>query len=162
MKNKTGQDRCARCGVILTYNNLGDCIEAEEIIVCESCAEKHRLFMIKELLKFRKSKDFNNVIKLRKKILWTSEKMGHWFDAGDKSYIENVSDYDYYNKFELQITLLDMLQSLLENYIFPNGLEEDYDEAIKKNPDMEKLRLEVRKQQGKLVSYIDTREFIDK
>ena len=85
--------------------------------------------------------------------------MGNWYDAGDKSSMESVSDY---NLFELQLTLLDDLQTELENYIYPNGLEEDDDKAIKRNPDMEKLRLEIRKQQGKIASYINSKEFMKK
>lgn len=153
---------CSRCGKEINNNTIGDIIEAEEVLVCDSCAEKHRLYIITELNKFRQSKEFNDKLALRKKILWSSEQLRNWFDAGDKSYIESVSDYDNYNLFELQVTLLDTLQTLLENYIYPNGLEEDLDEAIKRNPDMEKLRLEVREQQGRIASYIDTQEFIDK
>lgn len=153
---------CSRCGKEITDNTIGDIIEAEEVLVCDSCAEKHRLFIITELKKFRQGKEFNDKLALRKKILWSSEQLGNWFDAGDKSYIESVSDYDNYNLFELQVTLLDTLQTLLENYIHPNGLKEDLDEAIKRNPDMEKLRLEVREQQGRVASYIDIEEFIGK
>jgi len=162
MKNKTEWGNCSRCGKEITDNNFGDSIEAEEVLVCDSCAEKHRLHIITELNNFRQGKEFNDKLALRKKILWSSEQLGNWFDAGDKSYIESVSDYDNYNLFELQVTLLDTLQTLLENYIYPNGLEEDLDEAIKRNPEMEKLRLEVREQQGRIASYIDTKEFIDK
>jgi DNA-directed RNA polymerase subunit RPC12/RpoP len=153
---------CSRCGKEITDNIIGEIIEAEEVPVCDRCAEKHRLYIISELNKFRQGKEFNDKLPLRKKILWSSEQLGNWFDAGDKSYIERVFDYDNYNLFELQVTLLDTLQTLLENYIYPNGLEEDLDEAIIRNPDMEKLRLEVREQQGRIASYIDTQEFMKK
>jgi len=44
MKNKSEWGSCARCVVEITDNNFGDCIEAEEIIVCDSCAEQHNIF----------------------------------------------------------------------------------------------------------------------
>lgn len=160
--NKSEWGNCSRCGKEITDDNFGDEIEAEELLVCDSCAEKHNLFMITELNKFRQSKEFENKLALRKKILWANEEQGNQMDAGDKSYIESVYDYDKYNLFELQVYILDMLQTILENYISPEGLEEDIEEAIKRNPDMEKLRLEVREQQGRIASYINTEEFINK
>lgn len=85
------------------------------------------------------------------------------FDNGDKSVQENVYDYDNYNVYELQVSLLDILQTEIESYIFPNGiLEMNYDKAIKRNPDMEKLRLEVRKQQGDISSHINPEDFLNK
>ena len=162
IKNKSEWGNCSRCGKEITDNNFGGCIEAEEIYVCDSCADKHRLHIIAELDKFRQSKGFSDRLALKQKILWTSESLGNIFDNGDGSCMESVSDYDNYNVFELQVTLLDILQTTLENYIFPDGLEEDYDKAIKRNPDMERLRLEVREQQGKIASYISTKEFMEK
>ena len=157
------EDRCKRCNEELTDNNFGDCIEAEEIIVCDSCARKHKHYIIGELNKFRESKEFNELLALRRKILWASESLGNMFDAGDKSYIESVSDYNNYNVFDLQIDLLDILQSTLQDYIFPKGIiEEDYNKAIKRNLEMEKLRIEVRNQQSKIVSYINIGEFMNK
>jgi len=162
MKNKSEWGNCSRCGKEITDDTLGDMIEAEEILVCDSCAEKHRLSIIAELNKFRQSKDFSDRLALKQKILWASERLGDLFDNATGTIIESVSDYDNYNVFELQVTLLDILQTELENYIFPDILEEDYDKAIKRNPEIEKLRLEVREQQGRIASYIDTQEFMEK
>jgi hypothetical protein len=147
-KNNSEWGNCPRCGNRI---NHGSTIESDEKLVCESCADKHELFIVGELNKFRLSKDFSNKISLRKKILWSSEQLGHWFDAGDKSYIENVSDYDDKNIFQLQIYILDAMQTLLENYIYPE-LEIDYSN---KYPELEKLRLEVREQQRRIASYLD-------
>jgi protein-arginine kinase activator protein McsA len=163
MRNKSEWGNCKRCGKKITDNNLGDVIEAEEIMVCDSCAEKHSLSIIAELDKFRHSKDFNNWIKTRNKLLWVSEQMGNWFDNADKSCMESVSDYDRDSLQTLQSILLDNLCTITENYIFPKGiLEEDYNKAIKRNPDMEKLRLEVREQQGRIASYINPKEWFQK
>src|SRR4030042_5568310 len=102
IKNKSEWGNCSICGKEITDNNFGDCIEAEEVYVCDSCAEKHKLFIIIELNKFRQSKDFNEVFALKKKILWVSESLGNIFDNADKSIQESVPDYDNYNVFELQ------------------------------------------------------------
>jgi len=149
---KEKKEQCGKCGVEINGNNLGDIIEAEEVLVCDSCSKKHRLYMIAELNGFRLSKEFNNNrIALRKKILWTSDKMGRWFDAGDKSYIESVSDYYDFNLFELQSDILESLVCILETFIYPD-LEEDYSN---KYPELERLRLEVREHQDKVLSYLE-------
>jgi len=161
MKNKSEWGNCSRCGKEITDKNFGDCIEAEEILVCDSCADKHRLSIIAELNKFRQSKGFSDRLALKQKILWASESMGNIFDNGDKSCMESVTDYDNYNVFELQVTLLDILQTELECFLMKEDLE-GLDKMIKNNPEIEKLRLEVREQQGRIASYIDTQEFMEK
>lgn len=162
MKNKSEWGNCSRCGKEITDKNFGGEIEAEELLVCNDCERQHKKNIIVELNKFRQSKDFSDRLALKQKILWTSESLGNIFDNADKSIQESVADYDNYNVFELQVTLLDILQTELENYICPDILEEDIEEAIKRNPDMEKLRLEVREQQGRIASYISTEEFMNK
>ena len=77
--------------------------------------------------------------------------MGRWFDAGDKSYIESVSDYYDFNLFELQSDILESLVCILETFIYPD-LEEDYSN---KYPELERLRLEVREHQDKVLSYLE-------
>ncbi len=95
--------------------------------------------------------------------MWASESLGNIFDNADKSVQESVSDYDKYDVFDLQITLLNILQSSLQDYVFPKGIiEEDYDKAIKRNPEMEKLRIKVRDQQSRIASYINIGEFMNK
>lgn len=158
MENKSEWDKCSKCGKEITDNNFGDIIEVEKVLVCDSCSRKHRLYIITELNKFRQSKEFNDKLALRKKILWTSEQLGNWFDNATGTEQESVSDYNNFNLFELQVFLLDIFQTLLEKYIFPD-LEIDYS---KKYPELEKLRLEVREQQGRIASYINIKEFMDK
>jgi ribosome-binding protein aMBF1 (putative translation factor) len=67
MKNKSEWGNCSRCGKEITDKNFGDCIEAEEVYVCDSCAEKHISAIINNLEAFRKSKEYNSVLELRKK-----------------------------------------------------------------------------------------------
>lgn len=162
MKNKYDWGSCSRCKKEITEDNFGDCIEGEEVIICDSCARKHSLYIIKELEKFRQSKEFEDVIALRKKVLWASESLGNLFDNATGTIKESVSDYDNYNVFELQSFLLGILETEIENYILPNGLDDDIDECIKKNPGLNKLRLDIRKQQGKILSYVDWGEFLNK
>jgi DNA-directed RNA polymerase subunit RPC12/RpoP len=144
---------CFKCGKKITNKNLGGEIESEERLVCQKCYNKHIFNVITELNKFRINRDFDERGILIKKILWISEQMGNWHDAGDKSYIENVSDYTNSNLFELQCNLLDKLQVLIGDYIHPKGIGEDYEEEVLKNLTLETLRIEIRKQQEKISTY---------
>lgn len=152
MRNDFGN--CQKCGIEITENNLGNEIGAEEVLICKTCEIKYNRDLIEKINQFRLSNEFENKLSLKRKILEISESLGHMFDNADKSVQESVSDYDNSNLFELQIIILDILQTLLENYICPDPLEEDIEKAIEKNSEMEKLRLEVRKQQGKIATYI--------
>ncbi len=153
-----GLGNCSRCGKKINNKTIGDIIGADEVIVCNSCADKHKMNIITNLNQFRLSKEFDSILSLRKKILWSNEELGNWYDSGDKSFMESISDYNNYNIFELKVTLLDTLQTLIENYIYPD-LDLDYSA---KYPELEKLRLEVRKQQDQIASYINIEEFMKK
>jgi len=149
MIDNQGQDYCSRCGKEITNDNLGYIIGDEEIIVCDSCADKHRLYVIRELNKFRKEQGFNDKIALRKKILWSSQEMGNCFDAGDKSYIENVYDYDNDNVFELQSDLLNIELDCVNTNLAEGGLGL----PTKDNPELQELRKELLAELKKLSSY---------
>lgn len=157
MINKSEWGYCSKCGIEITNNNIGDMIEAEEKLVCVRCAEKHIRDIIRELELFRKSKEFKQELALRKKILWTSEQMGNWFDNADKSIQESVTDYDNLNLFELQFYIIESELRLVESFALDN---EDYEFRL--NPDMKVLREELLKEHKRILSYIDKEEFITK
>ena len=96
--------KCKICKDKINYKNFGYRINAEEIMVCRNCAIKHYKEIVKKLREFIKSKRFNNILELRKRILLTSEKMGYWMDNGDKSLRENIYDYNDWSLKELQNT----------------------------------------------------------
>jgi len=151
IKNKTEWGNCPRCWKEITENNFGDCIEAEETLVCDSCAEKHNLFIIGELNKFRQSKKFNDRLALINKILWASEEKGYWYDAGDKSYIENVSDYESKNVFELQLYIIE-IELLSVKELLAEG---DFGFPTKDIPELQALIKELLKEKKRLVSYLE-------
>lgn len=155
--NRIDWGRCAMCKARITDNNLGDCIEAEEVLVCSSCSIKHLNSIIAELEAFRKKKEFNQVFELRKKILWVSEKMGHWFDNGDKSIQESVSDYDNYNVFELQLWLIDNEITIVDNLI-----EDEDGLPTNKYPKLNRLRDNLLELHTRVLSQINIREFFEK
>jgi DNA-directed RNA polymerase subunit RPC12/RpoP len=158
IKKITEWGNCSRCRKKITDNTIGDIIEAEEVIVCDSCAKKHRLYIIAEINKFRQSKDFNNIIALRKKLLWLSEQMGNWHDAGDKFYyIESVYEYNKYNIYELQFYLISDTLCIIDTFFLES---ENYDRKIK--PKLKNLREELRKEYDKISSYINIKEYINK
>ena len=144
---------CSRCKKGIKEDIFLENIEAEELIVCQECYNKHLFSVIKELEAFRNNNKFDKILDLKKKILWISEKMGNWFDNSDKSIQENVSDLDNLNLFELQCELISNLITIIENYIHPKGINNNYEEEIKNNLDLEKLRINLNKQQEKISSY---------
>jgi len=109
---------CAKCGK--KTENLGGTYEDKELIYCEECSKAKELEIIKDLDDFRKSKNFHDKLALKKKILMTSEELGHIFDNSDKSHQENVSDYDELDIYELQVCILDILFRIKIRIIFPN------------------------------------------
>src|SRR3989344_2579607 len=139
MKTKYEWGNCSRCGKEITDNNFGDRITGEEVLVCDSCAEKHRIKVIKELERFRKSKDYNNILSLRKKMLWISEQMGNWGDNADKSCMESITDYDDWDIKELQTSILDNEITLVEE-LLPDILEEPDRKLSKKDMKTDKFR----------------------
>jgi len=151
MKNKSEWGNCSRCGKEITDDTFGDCIEAEEVYVCDSCAEKHRLSIIAELNKFRQSKEFNDRLALRNKILWASESLGNIFDNATGTIIESVSDYDNCNVFELQSDLLNIELDCVNN----NLAEGELGIPTKDNPELQALRKNLINQIKKLASYLE-------
>jgi DNA-directed RNA polymerase subunit RPC12/RpoP len=129
---------CSRCGKEITDNTIGDMIEAEEVLVCDSCADKHRLYLITELDKFRQSKEFNDILALRKKLLWASEKLGNCWDNATGTIIESVSDYNNLNVFELQSDLLNIELDCVNN----NLAEGELGLPTKDNPKLKDLQIE--------------------
>ena len=156
MKNKTECGNCSRCGKEITDNNFGGCIEAEEVYVCDSCAEKHRLSIIAELNKFRQSKEFNDRLALKKKILWASESLGNIFDNATGTIIENVFDYDNCNVFELQSDLLNIELDCVNN----NLAEGELGIPTKNNPKLQALRKDLINQIKKLASYLENNSVV--
>ena len=144
MKNKSEWGNCSRCGKEITDDNFGDCIEAEEVYVCDSCAEKHIASVINKLEAFRKSKEYNSVLELRKKMLWISEKMGNWEDNGDKTSMESVTDYDDWEIKELQTSIIEIEINLLQNLLYGDILEGNEKEFSETDKQRERLRKKLK------------------
>jgi DNA-directed RNA polymerase subunit RPC12/RpoP len=151
IKKITEWGNCSRCRKKITDNTIGDIIEAEEVIVCDSCAKKHRLYIIAEINKFRQSKEFNDRLALRNKILWASESLGNYFDNATGTIIESVSDYDNCNVFELQSDLLNIELDCVNN----NLAEGELGIPTKDNPELQALRKDLINQIKKLASYLE-------
>ena len=141
MKNKSDGGNCSRCGKEITDNNFGDSITAEEVIVCDSCAEKHKLSIIAELNKFRQSKEYNDRLALKEKILWGSESLGHIYDNGTGTIRESISDYDNLNIFELQLYVIEIELLCVEDLLRDN----DSGLPTINNPKLNKLRKMLKK-----------------
>ena len=120
----------------MTEKNFGDSITAEEVYVCDDCARKHKHSIINELEKFRKSKEYNDRLELKKKILWASESLGNYFDNATGTIIESVSDYDNCNVFELQSDLLNIELDCVNS----NLAEGEFGFPTKNNPELQNLR----------------------
>lgn len=144
------QDKCSRCKKVITNNNFGDSIEAEEVLVCNGCADEHKQYIITELDKFRHSKEFDDKLALRNKILWASEQLGNCFDNADKSVQESVSDYMYKNVFDLQLYIIELELICVEGLLS----EGEFGLPIKDNPELQTLRKELLEENKRIVSYL--------
>lgn len=113
-QNKNFWGDCGNCGTKINDNNFGYDLEEDRGYICDDCFKKHLRVLIKDLKKFIGSKDFNDKLKLKKKILWVSDQMGHWHDNADKSSMESVTDYDSWSVRKLKLEIVCELKSLIQ------------------------------------------------
>lgn len=137
--------------------NFGGEIGPDENLVCKLCKEKHHRHIISVLENFWKSDKYNSIIELRKKIIWTNEEMGNWYDAANKSFIENVFDYNKYNLYELQYILINSMIDIV------NILLRTEDEFVEKEDfALKNLKEKFLKEYDRLHSYINIDEYNNK